>query len=293
MKKNKIAAIIPTFNRRECLKELLSCLKNQNAESVQIQPIVIIDGSSDGTIEMINECYPDCIKILGDGNWWYTKCINEGIKKAIEINADYILTLNDDIVFGDQYISSLLKVNNTVNEPCVIGSVSYTQSVPHRITFSGIKDIISWRLKEISYHKKLGELDPAQLKGFNSSVNLSGRGMFFSREVVNKIGLFDQNLVQYGSDTDFSFRAYKEKIKVLISFESYVFENEKLTSKGASYNKPSAKEFLLSHFNQFSINSFKKSFYYFRKHGNIILLPIYFLLIVLGPLKVFFFKYKG
>ncbi len=289
---NIIAAIIPTFNRKECLKTLLICLEKQVLKDVKLYPIIIVDGSTDGTIEMLKSEFPTFDIVLGDGSWWYTKCINKGIEKALALKSSHIITLNDDIIFDENFISTLTNITNKSNKNTIVGSVSYTQSYPHRITFSGIKSIIRWRLKEINYIPKFSIVDPDSLQGFIHSINLSGRGMMFNIQLVDEIGLFDEKLVQYSSDTDFSYRAYKSGCNVYISYDARVFENEKLTSVGTAYNKPTFYNYYKSYFNKYSSNSIIKSLYYYKKHGFPILFPIYLALLIIGSVYMLKIKYR-
>ena len=289
----KIAAIIPTFNRKEHLRNVLVDLYNQILNNSKIEIIAIVDGSSDGTLEMLKGEYPEVHIIQGTGNWWYTKCINEGIKYAQSLKAYYFLTLNDDIRFDSCYIKNLLEVIYKEGEDCIVGSVSYTLSEPHRITFGGIKKIIKWRMKEINYYRKFTKIKPNMLSGYKPTVNLSGRGVLFPIRLIEKIGYYDEKLVQYGSDTDFTYRAYKAGIKTFVSYDARIFENEKLTGKGMAYNNPLLSEFIKSYFNRYSNNSIKKNIYYYFKHGNVILLPLYIGIMVLAAIRVYFFKYKG
>jgi len=289
---NTISVIIPTFNRKQCLKTVLNCLAKQVKGDYKLKIIVVVDGSSDGTIELLNSEFPEIEVILGNGQWWYTRCINEGIKRGLQLEADYILTLNDDVVFDENYISTLLKAAANSVKEAIVGSVSYTMSSPHRITFSGIKEVIRWRLKEINYVRKFSIVDPNSLTGVKPSVNLSGRGMLIDSNIFKDIGMFDENLVQYGSDTDFSYRTFKKGYNVMISFDGRIFENEKLTSVGATYNKPSVLEYYKAFFNKHSSVSIYKSLYFYKKHGYIILLPLYTFLIFLGSIYSLKFKYN-
>ena len=72
----KIAAIIPTFNRKDYLKVLLSQLQNQNKERFTLEIIVVVDGSTDGTLEMLENEFPEVHIVKGTGDWWYTKSMN-------------------------------------------------------------------------------------------------------------------------------------------------------------------------------------------------------------------------
>ncbi len=97
----KIGAVIPTFNRAASLRTILTCLQTQShTTSITTIPIIVVDGSTDGTLEMLATEFPTAVIVRGDGNWWYTRSINEGIKKARELDCNYILTLNDDLTFS-------------------------------------------------------------------------------------------------------------------------------------------------------------------------------------------------
>jgi GT2 family glycosyltransferase len=290
---DKVIAIVPTFNRKEPLRQVLKCLGTQVLlQGYKLETVVIVDGSTDGTLEMLREEFSDVHVVLGNGNWWYTKCINSGINKALQLEASYIITLNDDVWFDQNYLLNFLNVAESIGES-VIGSASFTQKMPARITFSGIKSIVGWRLKEISYLPKLSVVEISDLQGFRPSCNLSGRGMFFYASILKRIGIFDEGFVQYGSDTDFSFRCFKANIPVMVTFDSKIFENELMTSQGATYNNPTFNVFFKSLFNKYSINSISKSVRYFKKHGNPLLLPIYILLFPASVLYVFLFKYRN
>ncbi|HSH67481.1 MAG TPA: glycosyltransferase family 2 protein, partial [Bacteroidia bacterium] len=94
----KLGVIIPTFNRQSYLQVLLKQLLSQDKNTTfQIIPIVIVDGSNDGTYEMLDTYFPQVDVIKGTGKWWWTKSVNEGIKYAFsQHQAEYILLLNDD-----------------------------------------------------------------------------------------------------------------------------------------------------------------------------------------------------
>ncbi len=277
-----LTPIIPTYNRKEYLRIVLNCLLSQKCEGCRILPVVVVDGSTDGTLEMLQREYPIVEIIKGDGQWWYTRCINEGIKKALALEADYILTLNDDIEFDENYLSFLFQVLKNEGNNCIVGSASFTRTLPHRITFSGVRKTIKWRMKDMVYFKKYSIVDKTKLYSYKPSVNLSGRGILIPVELIKKIGCYDEKFVQYGSDTDFTYRASKAGVKVFISYDACIYENERMTSQGIFYNKPTIKEFFTSYLNPYSINSYRKSIYYYKKHGLKFLLPLYLLIIIIG-----------
>ena len=293
----KIAALIPTFNRMKSLRNCLQCLKKQDftGTPASLLPVVIVDGSTDGTREMLEKEFPDVVLVQGDGNWWYTKCINEGIKTAIRLNCDFVLTLNDDLTFAIKYVSILLRDYYSSGPGSVIGSVSLSMSTPRIITFSGVPKI-SYTLKEFNYIPKFSSISEEQLSGLKPSLVLSGRGILYPAGIFERLGLYDERLIQYSSETDFTYRASKKGIPVRISYNAVVYENVRLTSEGAVYNNPSLKTLYKSFRNRYSINSFRKIWYYSIKHRGRIPGSLIALLRTTGILKNFVqmkFKNKG
>src|ERR1700743_2398741 len=105
----KIAAVIPTFNRVNSLGAILPCPQSPSyTHPIITIPIVIVDGSTDGTLEMLSADFPAAVIVRGDGNWWYTRCINEGIKKARQLGCNFILPLNDGLTFPPRYIETIV-----------------------------------------------------------------------------------------------------------------------------------------------------------------------------------------
>lgn len=268
----KTAAVIPTYNRKYYLKRLLEQLKGQAVHDVDLFIVVVVDGSTDGTLEMLKTQFPDIDVVKGDGNWWWTKSVNEGIKFAIRNDAETILLMNDDTEIDTQYVSTLLKANQQ-HPDAIIGSLNLSIEKPHKIYFSGVKKIIWWKAKSVRYHK-IFDLYRNNLTGLHKSVLLMGRGMFIPVSIFKKIGYFDEKAFpQYKADLDFVLRANENNIETFISWDSIIYSHLELTGKGATYTNQNFSEFLGSFFRKNTYNNLKHSFQYYKKHCPIFLLP--------------------
>ncbi len=271
----KTAAVIPTYNRKYYLKRLLELLKGQVIHDVDLSIVVVVDGSTDGTLEMLKTQFPDIDVVRGDGNWWWTKSVNEGIKFAIKNDAETILLMNDDTEIDRQYVSTLLKASQQ-HPDAIIGSLNLSVEKPHKIYFSGVKKIIWWKAKSVRYHK-IFDLYKKNLTGLHKSVLLMGRGMFIPVSIFKKIGYFDEKAFpQYKADLDFVLTANENNIKTYISWDSIVYSHLELTGKGATYTNQNFLEFLGSFFKENTYTNLKHSFRYYKKHCPIFLLPFSF-----------------
>jgi GT2 family glycosyltransferase len=281
----KIGAVIPTFNRVNSLRQILSCLQQQQPP-ITLTPIVVVDGSTDGTLEMLAKEFPAAAIVHGDGNWWYTRSINEGIRKARQLDCTHILTLNDDLTFQPDYIATIVNDHQTTGPESVIGSISLSATTPRLITFSGVSKVTP-TLKEYNYLPKFSPVDENALSGLRPSIVLSGRGILYPITIFDRFGLYDERLVQYSSETDFTYTASRNGIPVMISYNARVYENVRLTSAGAVYNNPSLRAVLRSFRNKYSINSWYKTRYYAIKHRGPVTGSLIALMRMAGILKNF------
>ena len=51
----KISVVVATFNRRESLRQLLESLANQTLSPTLFEVVIVSDGSTDGTAELVRE----------------------------------------------------------------------------------------------------------------------------------------------------------------------------------------------------------------------------------------------
>ena len=61
----KVSIVIPSWNRKDELGKCLTSIDKLNCPNIEI--IVVDNGSSDGTREMLQNEYPD-IKLISNGN---------------------------------------------------------------------------------------------------------------------------------------------------------------------------------------------------------------------------------
>ncbi|MGB5118797.1 MAG: glycosyltransferase [Providencia rettgeri] len=103
--KSKLVAVVTTFDPDFTLIERLKLLCEQNINS-----IILIDDSGVGSIEQ----YVSELKNLGiiviknNSNLGIAASLNVGFEKAIELKADFVLTLDDDSGLSTAYVDILM-----------------------------------------------------------------------------------------------------------------------------------------------------------------------------------------
>lgn len=270
----KVTAIIPTHNRKNSLNKVLSQLKAQILISTVLEIIVVVDGSTDETLEMLKNEFPDVHIVYGDGSWWYTKSMNEGFKFAETQKPDFILTLNDDIEIKDNYIETLLKAYNSITKGSIIGSLSITNEEKPRIFFPGVHRISRSGMSIHYYIARFKVYYNSGFSGLYKTLLLPGRGILIPNNTLKTLNGFDNRFVQYASDDDFCLRALKKGIGVFISWDSVVISDYKNTSKNSTFLNTDFMTALKGFFNDKSAISLKKFIIYHYRHYNKVLLPL-------------------
>ena len=220
-----IFIIIPVFNRKEFTRNCLYSLSKQTYKDYKI--IIVDDGSTDGTFQMIENEFPEVHMIKGDGNLWWAGATNEGVEYVFKIckcdHSDYILTLNNDLEVSENYLETLVS-NARKNNRSILGSVSVDIMNHDLMNFCGItwnEFVGKYYLKAKDYNFSYSEL--ISKKEFIDSDMLPGRGTLIPVPVFTEIGLYDsQNFPQYAADEDFALRARKKGWNLLIPTTAFV-----------------------------------------------------------------------
>jgi GT2 family glycosyltransferase len=193
--------------------------------------IVVDDGSTDRTGDMIKEEFSDVILLEGDGNLWWTGATNLGVEYALsQANQnDYILTLNNDTVVRPDYLQCL--IDCALDHPkSLIGSVFINEIEEPTVIDAGVR--INWLTAKYTNKAKGRRYKEILHAGplIQKVDVLSGRGTLIPIEVFRQLGYYDfKNLPHYGADYEYSRRAKIYGYKLLINYESVVISNEMMT----------------------------------------------------------------
>lgn len=288
MNKEKLSVVIPTFNRKSYLEKIITQVLKQDVADVEISIVVVVDGSTDGTVEMLESNFPDVHIVRGDGDWWYTKSMNEGFKKAAQLNPDFVLTLNDDIEIKANYLSSLRDAYQSVESGSVMGSLSVSIEKPYLVTCSGNIETSKFWGRTRHLIPFLSVVDPSELKGIHKSLTLPGRGMFIPIDTLRQLNNFEERLIQYHSDTDFCLRAKKQGHQVYVSYDACVFSHVELTSASSSFKKQGLIPFLKSFSNKYSRNYIPSRCLVIWRHQTKVCMPLVMMIGIIVNLRNFY-----
>ncbi|MFC1945694.1 glycosyltransferase family 2 protein [Chloroflexota bacterium] len=220
-----VALIIPVYNSREHTREFLESAGQLAWENYRV--IIVDDGSTDGTGEMLREKHPDVILISGDGNLWSSGAINLGIERAVADGFDYALIIDNDIVMHAEFVSRL---------------VAAARDNPRTITVPKVYQYYDpQRLESAGYHSRKfglemvptgeGEIDSGQYDQ-PRDLPCAMTMMLVDTAFFAEIGLFDaKNLPLYGADMDFTMRARRKGFRIIYEPHSILWHKRHTSAR--------------------------------------------------------------
>ena len=222
----KVSVITPNYNG---VKFLENYFKSLNNDSEYIGEVIIIDnGSSDSSIDYIhsNSFNFPVILIKNDENMGFAPAVNQGISSA---KYDYIFSLNNDTEIKEGSIKAMLDLIKEDNVFSVQAKMLQSDN-RQRIDDAGDEyNLLGWT-------KKIGENQDSDnySEVFEIFSSCAGAALY-KKEILDKIGLFDDNFFAYMEDVDLAIRSQINGYKNLLCPDAIVYHIGSATS-GSRYN---------------------------------------------------------
>lgn len=195
---NSVVAVVVTFNRKILLRESLLALLKANYENLKM--VVVDNASTDGTYDYVKDVLsenPDKIKYFNTGkNIGGAGGFNFGIKKALEINADYIWLMDDDCVVENASLNELINAAHDLKDD-----------------FGFLSSKVLW--KDGSISKMNLQRRNIFDKWFDTDKNLqniriaSFVSLFLNGKAVEAVGLPYKEFFIWGDDWEYTYRISK------------------------------------------------------------------------------------
>lgn len=268
----KTTVIIPNYNGKEylgpCLSSLLKC------QPSDFRVLVVDNGSTDGSVELLKEQFPQVETILLPENTGFAPAVNRGLEQT---KTPFALLLNNDTTVETDFVT---RMENAMEDHKKAFSVSAKMvMMQDKSLLDGAGDLycaLGWAYalgkgKTVADHYT----KPAPI--FSSC----GGAVIYRMDVLERIGLFDEDHFAYLEDVDIGYRA---KIH---GYQNFYEPSAVCYHAGSGFSG--------SRYNEFKVNlSSRNSIYLILKNMPVlqILINLPFLLIGFMAKIVFFIK-KG
>lgn len=224
----QVTVIILNYKTKKLTLECINSVKKSSYKNIEI--IIVDNNSEDGLEDEIKKLSQISFIQTGE-NLGYTGGNNIGIKKALMLNSDYIFILNSDTELEKNAIENLIRVGEKDDNYGIIAP---------KILFADKKTVwfaggVFDKKNILGSHKGVDQMDEGQFNVEMETDYVTGAAIFVKKEVIDKIGLFDERYFLYYEDSDFCTRAKNVGFKIIYAPKAVVYhENAKSTGLGSS-----------------------------------------------------------
>ena len=192
----RATVVIPTFNGRSLLTEALEHLA---AQTVPHDVVVVDNGSTDGTVELVSQRFPDVRVVALDENVGFGRAINRGVEVS---STDAIVLVNNDVLCPPEFLAELLAPFDDEGVDMVAG-VLVQHDRPDRVDSAGIELDTTLRSWDMLWNRPSSELASAR-----QPVGPCGGAAAFRTEAFRAVGGFDEAFFAYWEDVDLALRLH-------------------------------------------------------------------------------------
>lgn len=211
----QLSIIILNYNVRYFLEQCILSVQEAITE-IEAEIIVVDNHSSDDSVLMMKEKFPDVKLIQNAENFGFPKGNNIGFREA---RGKYVCILNPDTVVAEDTFTKILAFAERQNNPGIIGcklidgTGQFLPESKRGIPTPWIAFTKIFGLYKIFPQSKLFNQYYAQHLNENATGKvdiLVGAFMFLESKLFDDLKGFDENCFMYADDIDLSYRALQK-----------------------------------------------------------------------------------
>lgn len=270
-KKCAISVVIPNYNGLQYIERCLESLKKQSFQEYEV--IFVDNGSKDGSMEAVRENYPWVRLICLLENTGFCGAVNAGIRAS---EAEYVVLLNNDTEADPDFLKELYRGISEKSKAFSGAAMMLQFRERDKIDDAGnFYNALGW-----AFARGKGKSEKRYQKECQIFSSCGGAAIY-RRELLEKLGCFDEEHFAYLEDTDLGYRA---KIS---GYENWYVPKAKVFHVGSGTSG--------SRYNQFKIRySSRNNIYMIYKNMPLFQIVLNFPFLVVGfGIKLLFFTLKG
>jgi GT2 family glycosyltransferase len=194
----RVTVVVPNWNGERFLEVCLGTLRAQTFRD--FETVVVDNGSSDASTGLVARDFSEVRVISLGENLGFSAAVNAGIRAS---EAELVALLNNDTEVDSGWLAALVRTADDHPEAGLFASklVDYRD----RRLLDGAGDAV--RRSGLPYRLGHGEIDRGQFESEAFVFSACAAAALYRREMLNDIGLFDEDFFSNCEDWDVGFRA--------------------------------------------------------------------------------------
>lgn len=199
-----MSVVLVCWNNKDYLGPCLRSLYDGGLQS-KFDVVVVDNGSTDGSQEMLREKFPQVMLIQNDRNLGLGKASNQGIEAT---QGKFVLLLNNDTIVNGQSLDEMVEFLETHPEAGAVGGKLLNPDGSFQAGYANFSTLREEFLIATGFgdriwsgypsHRETDKIGPA---GWLSSACLLLR-----RSALDEVGLLDESYFIYGDEADLQYR---------------------------------------------------------------------------------------
>lgn len=241
----KVAVIISPNYKDYAEKYLNDCIESLRKQDYQGEMKIFItdNETSPESFALLKKSAPEAEIIRNKGNDGFAKGNNDAMKRAIAQGFDYIILFNMDTVVESNCVSEMVKTAESEKyPPCAplvkegnqIGAVQARlmlwperdkiNSLGNATHFLGFGYCLGYNTRIMNYELRIKDI-----------FYPSGAAVLLKREVLEKIGLFDEEFWMYNEDQDLGWRIWLAGFRCVLAPDAVVYHKYRFAKSIKQY----------------------------------------------------------
>jgi hypothetical protein len=218
----KLFAVVLNWNGGEDTCAALASLEG-------IETICVDNGSTDGSADEIASRFPEIELIRNDSNLGFAGGNNVGIRRALELGADWVLLMNNDAVAGGGLADALERAAQACADAGVLAcKVLFEDGATVMYAGASFRPLLGYSGRRVGFG------GPDRFHALHDVDRADGAAMAISRAALEHTGLLDEELFLYVEDVDLSLRVRGAGFAVIFVADAVVRHKGSASTGGSS-----------------------------------------------------------
>ncbi len=236
-----LSVIIVSYNVKYFLEQALQSVLRAS-KGLDSEIWVVDNASSDGSVAMVRERFPEIQLIANKENVGFSRANNQAIAQA---SGKYLLLLNPDTVVEEDTLQKCVQFMDEhpdaggLGVKMLDGKGNFLKESKRAFPSPGVAFYKAFGLTALFPRSErfaryyLGHLDPNKTHEVEV---LAGAFMMLRKKVIDEIGSLDETFFMYGEDIDLSYRIVKAGYKNYYYPETRIIHYKGESTKKSSVN---------------------------------------------------------
>ena len=217
----KIAIVILNWNGAQMMRRFLPSVLKYSSDDATVY--VADNASTDDSVQMLKEQFPECKLILLDKNWGFA----EGYNKALaQIDAEYYLLLNSDIEVTQDWLKPMLRYMEEHQEVAACQPKLLSEANREMFEYAGASGGFLDRFGYPFCRGRVFETVEEDRGQYDSAADVlwaTGAALFVRARIYKEVGGLDSRFFAHNEEIDLCWRMRIMGYRIVCLPESHIY----------------------------------------------------------------------